>query len=192
MSGALNLVSQRGTIRLAMGKVPEGLTLVEAAERLGCHVETLRLRVRDRELKVRRGPHGRYYVREEDLAEMPALRRPVVRREYSAEELAAGWGLLENYVVSLGADRPTVQRVLNEITDQPGRLRHYYRLLAVKRLRLVGLTFDQVATELGISERQVRRLAETFRDVMGRFYRPVAARILQAREAEAQARSNDA
>ena len=33
-----------------------------AADRLGCHVETLRIRVRDGRLPAVRGRHGAYYV----------------------------------------------------------------------------------------------------------------------------------
>jgi len=36
--------------------------LDKAARRLGCHVETLRLRIRRGELKAHRGPHGAYFI----------------------------------------------------------------------------------------------------------------------------------
>lgn len=36
--------------------------LDKAARRLGCHIETLRLRIRRGELKAYRGPHGAYFI----------------------------------------------------------------------------------------------------------------------------------
>lgn len=51
-----------------------------AADRLGCHVETLRIRVRDGRLPAVRGRHGAYYVSEPALAALPPLGRPVPAR----------------------------------------------------------------------------------------------------------------
>ncbi len=48
-----------------------------AADRLGGHVETLRIRVRDGRLQAVRGPHGAYYVSEPALAALPPLGRRV-------------------------------------------------------------------------------------------------------------------
>jgi hypothetical protein len=41
----------------------ELIKLDRAARRLGCHIETLRLRIRSGQLKAYRGPHGAYYIR---------------------------------------------------------------------------------------------------------------------------------
>lgn len=46
-----------------------------AAKRLGCHIETLRLRIRSGRLKANRGPHGAYYIRIESLRGLLAHRR---------------------------------------------------------------------------------------------------------------------
>ena len=48
---------------------PGLISLKSAAARLGCHVETLRLLVREDRMDAVRGPHGAYYVSEEELAE---------------------------------------------------------------------------------------------------------------------------
>jgi len=44
--------------RVAISKATELMRLDEAARRLGCHVETLRIRVRDGRLAAVRGRHG--------------------------------------------------------------------------------------------------------------------------------------
>ncbi len=38
------------------------LKLDQVAEQLGCHVETLRLRIRSGRLNAVRGPHGAYFI----------------------------------------------------------------------------------------------------------------------------------
>ena len=166
---------------------PAEITLAEAAERLGCHIETLRVRVRRHELEVRRGPHGRYYVREEALATMRPVRRPYDRREYSEAELAAGWAALEEHLVELGADREHVRSVISKLVDEPGRKGRMHRQLSVRSLALVGLAPDQIAKQLGMSERQVRRLADRFDRIERRyFYRPATARSFRGRSRDGQ------
>jgi excisionase family DNA binding protein len=51
------------TLKLENGgvKAVGVLKLDEAARRLGCHVETLRVHIRDGRLRAVRGPHGAYY-----------------------------------------------------------------------------------------------------------------------------------
>jgi len=43
------------------------IKLEAAAERLDCHIETLRIRIRSGQLKAYRGPHGAYFIRTESL-----------------------------------------------------------------------------------------------------------------------------
>jgi excisionase family DNA binding protein len=47
------------------------LKLDEAARQLGCHVETLRVHIRDGRLTAVRGPHGAYYLDARDVARYP-------------------------------------------------------------------------------------------------------------------------
>src|SRR5487761_261583 len=58
-----------------------------AAKRLGCHIETLRLRIRSGRLEANRGPHGAYYIRIESLRGLLAHRRraPIAPTEKDLE-----------------------------------------------------------------------------------------------------------
>jgi hypothetical protein len=58
-----------------------------AAKRLGCHIETLRLRIRSGRLKANRGPRGAYYIRIESLRGLLAHRRraPIAPTEKDVE-----------------------------------------------------------------------------------------------------------
>ena len=135
----------------------ERLTLAEAAARLGCHVETLRVRVRQRRLEVSRGPHGRYYVTAEELSYLLPPRR-MKRRDLGP------------------AAMEPVNRDLNALIEQPDRLAgwqrgllaairndpemdlHLYRVLAVNSLLLAGLNTVETAEQLDLSVRHIRRL----------------------------------
>jgi len=150
--------------------------LTEVAERLGCHVETLRLRVRKGQLKVSRGPHGRYYVDGRELARLPDVRRTGPPIAFTERDLAAGWKAVEDVLDERGAHRPSVQAVIRNLAISSPRDRPFYRLLAVRAYRLAGLNHNQIAHELGISSRHVRRLDDRFDNVMGRFYRSGTAR----------------
>jgi len=70
-----------------------------AADRLGCHVETLRIRVRDGRLPAVRGPHGGYYVSEQSLAALPPFGRQVASRTaVTAAQHERSWQLVEQLV----------------------------------------------------------------------------------------------
>src|SRR5215472_9632414 len=74
-----------------------------AAHRLGCHVETLRIRVRDGRLPAVKGPHGAYYVSEPALVALPPLGRPVFSRAaVTAAEREQSWQLVERLVIRAG------------------------------------------------------------------------------------------
>jgi hypothetical protein len=134
--------------------------LDKAARRLGCHVETLRLHIRTGRLLAVRGPHGAYYVDAEDLAAYPRPRRgwppPDV---FSAEELERSWSLVEGVLPKARAWRDRELAVVEELRTYPERNRRLYRLVSVHRLRRLGLTFGQIARELGITSRHARRLS---------------------------------
>lgn len=66
------------------------IKLDAAARRLGCHIETLRLRIRSGRLKAYRGPHGAYYIRVESLGALLARRLPRPP-EPSSEDLDKAW-----------------------------------------------------------------------------------------------------
>lgn len=142
--------------------VSELVRLDLAAQRLGCHVETLRIRVRDGRLPAVRGPHGAYYVSEQSLAALPPLGRPVASRAaVTAAQRERSWQLVEQ-VVTRGrrAGRDDMLALVHTIKEDPERNRRMYRLLAVNGMVSVGLDPEQIANELGISARHARRLAD--------------------------------
>lgn len=52
------------------------IKLDRAARRLGCHIETLRLRIRSGKLKAYRGPHGAYFIQVVALLRLLASKPP--------------------------------------------------------------------------------------------------------------------
>jgi DNA-binding transcriptional MerR regulator len=133
------------------------LTLAEAAARLGCHVETLRLRFRRGGLEFRRGPHNRYYVTEEELTYLRPIRR-MKRRPLEPERE----DLLRQSLDRLLVDRTGLmgwqRAMLEAIRDHPAADRPLHRALAVRALGEAGFNLRETALQLDISERQVRRL----------------------------------
>jgi hypothetical protein len=133
--------------------------LDRAARRLGCHVETLRLHVRTGRLRAVRGPHGAYYVDAEDLESYPKPRRGwPLPEEFSDQELEQSWALVEGVLPKVRAWRDRELALVDELRTHPERNRRLYRLASVLRLRRLGLTFGQIAVELGITARHARRL----------------------------------
>ena len=135
------------------------IRLDDAARRLGCHVETLRLRVRDGRLAAVRGPHGAYYVAANDLAELPVPRRGwPPRRSFTRREIEDSWDLVE-VILSPTKEWATRERALiAELRAHPATSPKLYRLVSVHRLRRLGMAFEDIAEELGISPRHARRL----------------------------------
>jgi hypothetical protein len=135
--------------------------LDKAARRLGCHVETLRVHIRTGRLEAIRGPHGAYYVGAEDLASYPRPRRGWPAPEkFSSEELERSWALVEGVLPKARAWRDRELALVDELRAHPERNRRLHRLVSVHRFRRLGLTFGQIADELGITSRQARRLDE--------------------------------
>ena len=134
--------------------------LDRAARRLGCHVETLRLHIRTGRLLAVRGPHGAYYVDAEDLAAYPRPSRGWPPPEkFSAEELERSWALVEGVLPKARAWRHRELALVDELHADPDLNRRLYRLASAQRLRRLGLTFGQIAGELGITSRHARRLS---------------------------------
>lgn len=134
--------------------------LDKAARRLGCHVETLRLHIRTGRLAAIRGPHGAYYVEAEDLASYPKPQRGWPSPEkFSDQELERSWTFVEGVLPKARAWRERELALVDELHAHPDRNRRLYRLVSVLCLRRLGLTFGQIATELGITPRHARRLS---------------------------------
>jgi excisionase family DNA binding protein len=137
----------------------ELMRLDEAARRLGCHVETLRIRVRDGRLAAVRGRHGAYLVSGTDLRDLqPPRWGRTPDRVLSAVELAQAWVSLESVVGRSGQWRRRELALAETICEQPTQNLATFRLISVHRLRKGGVGFDQIAAVLGISARHARRL----------------------------------
>jgi len=139
------------------------IKLSDAAHRLECHVETLRLRIRSGQLKATRGPHGAYYVSRKDLASLPRPGQRPPRApapQPTRGEVEASWDQMEQYLEKprLGLSREL--KLFRQIRTEPASNRKLYRVIAVNRLGRAGMSLPAIAGELGISTRQVRRLAE--------------------------------
>jgi hypothetical protein len=133
--------------------------LDKAARRLACHVETLRLHVRTGRLPAVRGPHGAYYIDAQDLGSYPRPRRGwPPPEEFSDQELERSWSLVDGVLPKARAWRDRELALVDELHENPERNRRLYRLVSVLRLRRLGLTFGQIANELGITSRRARRL----------------------------------
>jgi len=139
---------------------PKLVKLDRAARRLGCHIETLRLHIRTGRLQAVRGPHGAYYVDAEHLASYPKPRRGwPLPEEFSDQELERSWSLVEGVLPKARAWRDRELGLVDELHADPELNRRLYRLVSVLRLRRLGLTFSQIASELGITSRHARRLS---------------------------------
>jgi AraC-like DNA-binding protein len=149
------------TLKLENGGVESVglLKLDEAAARLGCHVETLRVHIRDGRLMATRGPHGAYYLDARDVARYPRPQRGWPKpREFSERQLGQSWTLIEGTLPKAMVWRDRELDLVDELRRHPKRNRRLYRLLSVHRLRRLGLTFSQIAAEVGITSRHARRL----------------------------------
>ncbi|MHB8578004.1 MAG: helix-turn-helix domain-containing protein [Dehalococcoidia bacterium] len=181
------------TLKLENGGVTAGglLKLDEAARRLGCHVETLRVHIRDGRLIAVRGPHGAYYLDARDVARYPRPQRGWPKpREFSEGQLGQSWSLIEGTLPKAMAWRDRELDLVDEIRAHPERNLRLFRLLSVHRLRRLGLTFSQIAAELGITSRHARRLnaASVFlalrRELVRRDKAKVRTEALVARRAQ--------
>lgn len=146
---------------------PGMLTLAEAAARIGCHVETLRIRFRrSKDLDFARGPHGRIYVTEEELTYLRSIRR-MKRRPPSLEWSALVTAYLDRLASKSFGLGDWQRSLVAAILADPGADRPLFNALGVLALRAVGLNLPETAGQLGISERQVRRLRRlTYEDAL--------------------------
>jgi hypothetical protein len=96
----------------------------------------------------------------EELASYPRPRRgwplPV---EFSDQELERSWALVEGVLPKARAWRDRELALVDEVHADPNLNRRLYRLVSVLRLRRLGLSFGQIASELGITPRHARRLS---------------------------------
>lgn len=135
------------------------IKLSAAAAELGCHVETLRERVRAGLLEAERGPHGAYYVTAEALERMPPIARVSPPRRFEPGELERSWDAAERLVGMSTRTHDAELKFLRSLQANPSRSRRLHRLVSVQLLQGAGLTFAEIAQQLGITPRHARRLA---------------------------------
>lgn len=169
------------------------LKLDEVAKRLGCHIETLRLRIRSGRLKAIRGPHGAYYISARSLRVLRVRTRPVrLRRKPTAEDLDAAWRAMERRLRRMPAALEEVVPFLEALKINRDIKLGAYRLVCAHGLHELGFSADDIATRLDVSPRHARRLIGKDHSVTvakaARRWAPVEARrIVRALRAQLQA-----
>lgn len=105
------------------------IKLEAAARQVGCHVETLRLRIRSGQLWAVRGPHGAYFIRFVDFLQLHARASPVPLAPLEAD-LEQAWRKARLRArEQLGGER-------DERTYVPSSRRRYSRRAARKYGRI--------------------------------------------------------
>lgn len=141
-------------------KVKSGLLkLDDVAKRLGCHIETLRLRIRSGRLKAVRGPHGAYFISARSLRVLRVRTRPPrQRRTATAEDLDAAWRAMERRLRRMPAALEEVVPFLEALNINRDINLRAYRLVCAHGLHELGFSADDIAARLGVSSRHARRL----------------------------------
>ena len=135
------------------------LRLDQVAELLGCHVETLRLRIRSGSLKAVRGPHGAYFISGRSLAGLRVRTRPTRQpRTPTIEDLEAGWRAVERRLRRVPAAHEEVVPFLEALKINRAINLGAYRLVCARGLHELGFQVNDIAAELGVSARHARRL----------------------------------
>ncbi|HZK73489.1 MAG TPA: helix-turn-helix domain-containing protein [Clostridia bacterium] len=135
------------------------LKLDQVAELLGCHVETLRLRIRSGRLKAVRGPHGAYFISARSLRVLRVQKRPFrQRRTPTAEDLDVAWRAVERRLRRAPAAHEEVVPFLEALKISRAIDLRAYRLVCACGLHELGFKVDDIAAELGVCARHARRL----------------------------------
>jgi hypothetical protein len=169
------------------------LKLDRVAELLGCHVETLRLRIRSGSLKAVRGPHGAYFISGRSLAGLRVRERPTRQpRTPTAEDLEAGWRAAARRLRRAPAAHDEVVPFLEALKINRAINLGAYRIVCACGLHDLGFQIDDIAAELGVSARHARRLirkdpAAAVAKVAHRWAPVEARRIVSALRAQLQA-----
>ena len=142
------------------------IKLDAAAKRLGCHIETLRLRIRNGRLKAVRGPHGAYFISSRSLRGL-RVRKPRAweRRRPTDEEREAAWAAVAKRLRRQPRAFDELLPFLRALKPRPSLNPRALRLLCAHGLRGLGFDVAPIAVELGVSERHARRLLR--RDLVG-------------------------
>src|ERR1700726_3001976 len=135
------------------------LKLDDVAKRLGCHIETLRLRIRRGRLKAIRGPHGAYFISARSLRVLRVRARPPrQRRTPTAEDLNVAWRAMERRLRGGAAANDGLGPCLEALKVNRTITLGAYRLVCAPGLHELGFSADDIAVRLGVSARHARRL----------------------------------
>jgi AraC-like DNA-binding protein len=135
------------------------LKLDDVAKRLGCHIETLRLRIRSGRLKAIRGPHGAYFISARSLRVLRVRTRLVrQRRTPTAEDLDVAWRATERRLRRVPAAHDELVPFLEALKVNRTINLGAYRLVCARGLHELGFITDDIAAQLGVSARHARRL----------------------------------
>jgi AraC-like DNA-binding protein len=135
------------------------LKLDDVAKRLGCHIETLRLRIRSGRLKAVRGPHGAYFISARSLRVLRVRTRPPrQRRTPTAEDLNVAWRAMERRLRRTPAAHEELVPFLEALKVDRTINLGTYRLVCARGLHDLDFKADDIAGQLGVSARHARRL----------------------------------
>lgn len=135
------------------------LKLDDAAERLGCHIETLRLRIRSGRLKAVRGPHGAYFISARSLRVLRVRTRPPrQRRTPTVEDLQVAWRAMVRRLRRTPAAHEELMPFLEALKVNRTINLGAYRLIYARGLHEQGFSADDIAARFGVSVRHARRL----------------------------------
>jgi hypothetical protein len=133
--------------------------LADVADRLGCHVETLRIRIRSGRLKAVRGPHGAYYISGQSRGGLLVRKRPIVLvAAPTVQDVEAAWRRVKARLGRTPGAQDEVMPFLRVLEADPGLHRAVYRLAVAFGLHELGHSIDGIAAAIGVSKRQARRL----------------------------------
>jgi AraC-like DNA-binding protein len=135
------------------------LKLDDVAERLGCHIETLRLRIRSGRLKAVRGPHGAYFISGRAMAGL-RLRKPPerIRRRPTTVDRETAWEITVKRMRRQARAFDELLPFLRALKARHSLNPRAYRLLCAHGLRELDFDAVIIARELGISVRHARRV----------------------------------
>jgi hypothetical protein len=133
--------------------------LTDVADGLGCHVETLRIRIRRGRLKAVRGPHGAYYISAQSRGGLFVRKRPVAQvGAPTVQDVEAAWRKVKTRLSRMPGAQDEVVPFLRVLEADPGLHRAIHRLAIACGLHELGYGVAGIAAAIGLSERQARRL----------------------------------
>jgi hypothetical protein len=131
--------------------------LADVADRLGCHVETLR--IRSGRLKAVRGPHGAYYISAQSRGGLLVRKRPIVQvAAPTVQDVEAAWRRVKTRLGRMPGAQDEVVPFLLVLEADPCLHRAIHRLAIACGLHELGYGVAGIAAAIGVSERQARRL----------------------------------